>query len=296
MKLCVIIPTHGRKAMVNRVLALLATQSRVPDGVIVSAPDASHVEPVTTMRANGEALPVSYVFGPAGLPAQRNRALDQALANYDVITFFDDDFLPAPDYLERVAEGFANHADWAVITGHVVLDGISGPGLSFEDGLQALQRDSANRGVAVTAVDLAGAYGCNMSMRARDIGTLRFDERLPLYGWQEDTDFSRQMRRHGRIVRLGRARGVHLGVKAGRVSGVRFGYSQVSNIIYLMNKGTMPAGFGYGLMGRNLASNFVKSVWPESHVDRRGRLKGNLLAAYHLARGRVEPEFVVKLK
>ena len=33
-------------------------------------------------------------------------------------------------------------------------------------------------------------------------------------------------------------RGVHLGNKRGRVSGLRFGYSQIANPIYLLQKGT----------------------------------------------------------
>jgi glycosyltransferase involved in cell wall biosynthesis len=290
MKLVVIVPTIGRKEIVSRVLRNLEQQSRPPDEVIVSAPDRSHVEPFSA-----RSFPISYAFGRKGLCAQRNQALERAIARFDIITFFDDDFLPATSYLERLDGAFEEHSDWAVIHGNVVVDGVRGPGLSVEEGLRELHcAESAPLGELVVT-DHPGAYGCNMSMRAKHIGTLRFDERLVLYGWQEDIDFTSQLGRFGRIVSLSSLIGVHLGVKGGRLSGMRYGYSQISNPLYLLRKGTMPTWFALNLMARNFAANVGKSLWPEPYVDRRGRLKGNLLAAYHVVRGRIEPEFVLKL-
>ena len=48
-------------------------------------------------------------------------------------------------------------------------------------------------------------------------------------------------------------------------------------------------------MARNIAANLVRSLWPESYVDRRGRLRGNLLAMLHVLPGRIEPEYILKL-
>jgi hypothetical protein len=134
-----------------------------------------------------------------------------------------------------------------------------------------------------------------MSFRSSLIGDLRFDERLVLYGWQEDIDFTSQMRSRGRVVCVTSIRGVHLGIKSGRVSGKQFGYSQVANAIYLVRKGTVPASFALPLMFRNIAANLARSLKPESYVDRRGRLMGNLLAIYHVATGRIEPEYILKI-
>jgi glycosyltransferase involved in cell wall biosynthesis len=290
MKLVVIVPTVGRKETVARTLRHLERQTRPPNEVIVSAPDPSHVEPFSATR-----FPVSCAFGKKGLCAQRNQALEGALDRFDIVTFFDDDFLPATTYLERLLDAFAAHPNWAVIHGNVVVDGVGGPGLSFEEGLRALERAEAEPAGTPVATDHPGAYGCNMSMRTAHIGALRFDERLVLYGWQEDIDFTNQLGRYGRIVSLSSLVGVHLGIKGGRLSGVRQGYSQIVNPVYLLRKGTMPTGFALDLMARNVAANFARSLWPEPYVDRRGRLKGNLLAAFHLMRGRIEPEHVLKL-
>jgi GT2 family glycosyltransferase len=290
MKLVVIIPTVGRSAQVALLLGHLAKQSRLPDEVIVSAPDPSHVGNIEETR-----FPVKVVFGPKGLAAQRNRGLDEALGRFDIITFFDDDFVPAGDYLAKIVLAFRSRPDWAVVMGHVVSDGARNEGLTWHDAFLALYHGEADAPAEPQVSDHVGAYGCNMSIRTSVVGDLRFDERLVLYGWQEDIDFTSQLRRRGRVVGVSNILGVHLGLKAGRVSGERFGYSQVVNPLYLIRKGTVPAAFALPLVGRNIAANLLRSLWPESYVDRRGRLRGNLLAMLHVLSGRIEPEYILKL-
>jgi hypothetical protein len=76
---------------------------------------------------------------------------------------------------------------------------------------------------------------------------------------------------------------------------MRFGYSQVANPLYLIRKGTVPARFAMRLMLRNIAANLGRSLWPETYIDRRGRLYGNLLAIFHLLAGRIEPEYILRM-
>jgi GT2 family glycosyltransferase len=292
MRVCIIIPTLNRTFLLPAILAHLDEQTAPPSEVILSAPDERHVVDYPAKNYK-----LSFVFGSKGLCAQRNRAMCHASKSADVITFFDDDFLPANDYLENLVRTLDEHPDWAVITGTVIADGAKGPGLTFKEGLALLresERSRASEDLESTSKHV-GAYGCNMSMRAAQIEELRFDERLVLYGWQEDIDFTSQLRRYGDVVQLGRLTGVHLGAKSGRVSGVKLGYSQVCNPIYLVIKGTMPPRFALELMSRNLLANALKSLWPEPHIDRKGRLRGNILAGLHLLRGRVEPEYILKL-
>jgi hypothetical protein len=54
------------------------------------------------------------------------------------------------------------------------------------------------------------------------------------------------------------------------------------NPVYLINKGYVPATFAVELMARNI---IIRSFWPEPWIDRRERLRGNLLAALHLMMG-----------
>jgi hypothetical protein len=218
-----------------------------------------------------------------------------ALGRFGIITFFDDDFVPSADYLRQVEESLTRNGDLAVVMGRVVRDGATSAGLTWEDAEVALRETEGKKFDGPAVVDHLGAYGCNMSLRSSLVGELRFDERLVLYGWQEDVDFTSQMRCRGRVVCVTEIRGVHLGIKSARVSGERFGYSQVANAIYLVRKGSIPASFALPLMFRNIAANLAMSLGPEPYVDRRGRLRGNLLAILHVATGRVEPEYILKM-
>jgi hypothetical protein len=286
LRIGVVIATAGRREQVALLLRHLEKQVMLPAEVIVSAPGEGHVPLREQYR-----FPVSFVFGKQGSSVQRNTALEHARGRFDVITFFDDDFVPADDYLRLVAEEFELH-NWAVVMGHAVRDGASGAGLTWQEAIAALGAlETEGRRV----VDHVGAYGCNMSVREAFIESRRFDERLVLYGWQEDIDFTSQLRARGRVVGINTICGVHLGVKSGRVSGERFGYSQVANPVYLIRKGTVPAAFLLPLMCRNIAANLVRSLRPEPYVDRRGRLQGNLLALLHVMTGRVEPEHILKM-
>ncbi len=124
---------------------------------------------------------------------------------------------------------------------------------------------------------------------------LRFDERLPLYGWQEDIDFTVQLSRRGMLQSTPALTGIHMGVRGARQPGRKLGYSQVANIVYLSRKGTMQPGLGRRLLFQNLCANLVRSAWPEHGIDRRGRLFGNAMAIADWARGRIDPERVLQL-
>jgi hypothetical protein len=62
-----------------------------------------------------------------------------------------------------------------------------------------------------------------------------------------------------------------------------------------MRKGTVPPSKAITLMIRNVAANLMRSMWPEPYIDRRGRLWGNLLAASHVLKRRIEPEHILNL-
>src|SRR5262249_5577497 len=152
----------------------------------------------------------------------------------DAVLFLDDDFLPAPGYLAVTEAVLRAQPDCVVTTGTVLADGAKGPGIAVQDGRTILAQDQGPADPPATVAHFNG-YGCNMAVRMAPILAhgLRFDEALPLYAWYEDIDFTRALGRHGAILRLAGARGVHLGVKAARTPGLRLGYSQVVNPVYL---------------------------------------------------------------
>ena len=292
MRLVLAIPTTGRPEILARTLRDIGRQTRLPDFVVLSIAGAGDLDERTLRNLP---FPCMVVTGEKGASVQRNRAID-VLAPNDVLLLIDDDFLMAPDYVEQTLGLFRTHPDVVVATGTVVADGVCGPGYDFAEGLARLE--AAGGDAAGDRLDETyNGYGCNMAVRARPVleHQLRFDENLPLYAWLEDVDFSRRLATHGRVVRAGALRGVHLGTKAGRTAGVRLGYSQIANPAYLMRKGTMAPRRALRLMGRNFAANVAKSLRPEPWVDRRGRLRGNLLALRDLALGRSTPGRILDL-
>ncbi|MFC2966686.1 glycosyltransferase family 2 protein [Acidimangrovimonas pyrenivorans] len=291
MRLVLAIPTTGRPEILARTLRDIARQTRLPDFVVLSVAESGDLKESTLEDLP---FPCMVVSGDKGASVQRNRAINM-LAPEDVLLLLDDDFLMAPDYVEQTERLFRDNPDVVVATGTVVADGILGPGYDFSEGLARL-RAAEGRGDD-RLEDTYNGYGCNMAVRARPVlqNQLRFDERLPLYAWLEDVDFSRRLAPHGRIVRAGALRGVHLGTKTGRSPGYRLGYSQIANPAYLMRKGTMAPRRALRMMARNLAANLGRSLRPEPWVDRRGRLRGNLRALRDLALGRSTPERILEL-
>jgi GT2 family glycosyltransferase len=290
MRLGLVIASHKRREILQDVLAHLISQRRVPDNVVISAVDPAD------MPENIGAFPnVRQVFGSPGLTSQRNRGMSCLLDTSDVIAFIDDDFIVGEDYFLKLASIFDQDRSIIAVTGKVIADGANSPGFTFEEGLRMIER-YRRRKAAPHTHDIGGTYGCNMAFRTASIGSVRFDERLPLYGWQEDLDFSGALRDTGRIVKTNLVWGVHLGTKHGKGSGVRLGYSQIVNPAYIVCKGNMSFAYGFRLVARNLFANLVKSVRPESYVDRRGRLRGNLIGLFHLMTGRLTPEYILKIE
>jgi glycosyltransferase involved in cell wall biosynthesis len=285
------IATAGRNAVLSQTLKLLADQTRLPDRLIVCPASMGDVDQSVINRFPA---PVLVVGGAQGLPAQRNRILSEC-SHADVIVFFDDDFFPDNNYLAGVERLFQERPDVVGATGFLIDDGINGPGISTEEGLRTLT--NAKQVVTEHFSELYGAYGCNMAFRLNPIREykLLFDENLPLYGWQEDVDFSRQLAPYGKIVKSNKMRGVHLGTKRGRTSGVRLGYSQVANPIYLAKKGTYASTLAAKRVLRNIIANAFRSLRPEPWVDRRGRLKGNLIAVGDALSGRLTPRRILEL-
>jgi len=285
----VIIATTGRPEILQQGVDWLFRQTRRPDRIVISAVEPDDVKGLELSPDRQ----VEVIFAERGLPRQRNAALRHVGADADIIVFFDDDFVPATDYLEALEKAFIERPSLVGATGRLLADGIKTPGISFADAVAMANGHEAPRIIQERA--LPALYGCNLCIRAEAARGIWFDERLPLYGWQEDVDFSYQLGKLGVLVYTNLLTGVHLGTKRGRTSGKRLGYSQIANPVYLLRKGTIPRRLAWRLMTRNLAANMLRSAWPESYVDRRGRLLGNAAALYDLLRGRINPERILSL-
>lgn len=291
-KIAIAIATAGRREVLAQTLEYMARQTRQPDELLICP---AQPEDLDLRGLQSYPAPSRVLHGAVGASAQRNVIVEASDA--DILVFFDDDFLPADDFLAECEALFVNHPEVVIATGKVLADGIAGPGLSTEEGMRLLAQAGPNDGPEELSETFNG-YGCNMAVRMDLVRKhrVRFDEHLPMYSWLEDLDFSRQLAPHGDIVHASRLRGVHLGTKrSGRTSGRRLGYSQVANRIHIMRKGHITTK--QAVMGslQNIIANLVKTPFPEPWVDRRGRLTGNWLAICDWLGGRVDPRRIIQL-
>ena len=280
----------------------LAGQSRMPDLIVISAPSEQDVPTRLTEEARSLGLTVSVLIGAVGLTAQRNVALDALFSDPaegpGAVVFIDDDCLLADDWIETAAHILDGDPALMGLTGALLADGAQSCGYSVEAAEEILLRNAHQLSPSDwrrSAGEVRSLYGCNMIIRGGLLRSLRFDEELPLYGWLEDLDISALVRRSGSIARSNALRAVHMGEKKGRVAGLKLGYSQVANNAYLVRKGTLSAKFGLKLAVNCVASNLLRWARPEPFIDRRGRLRGNIIALSDALRGRLHPKRVLDL-
>ena len=290
MRSFVIIATKGRAKESQRLLDDLQQQTMQPTFTFIVGTEEGDLDGIREhpwiKAGRGEAL----ISPKKGLAAQRNfglRILEQRdytaqNAGHFFCAFFDDDYRLSCDWLQRAQERFAK-GGVVGLTGRVLADGIKTGGLSEEQASKFLKGGmpigSPPPRMAIER-DAESAYGCNMAFIDLVVREVRFDENLPLYGWLEDLDYSAMARRLGRVIYYPNCQGVHLGVKADRVNGTKFGYSQIANPFYLAKKGTIERRRCLRLIVQALAANMIRGLITGSHpgVDYRGRLQGNIRA------------------
>jgi glycosyltransferase involved in cell wall biosynthesis len=284
------IATRGRSAILAETIDFLANQERQPDKILVAYAELADVG-----DAQDRFPHVTFIQAELGLTRQRNAILGLA-RDSDILLFIDDDFYLDPHYLQITERFFMENPDVVASTGRVLADDVKGPGLTVKQAKLILAGDTGAQGEQRISPRYC-AYGCNMCLRMAPIRerALRFDETLPLYGWYEDWDFSRQLAQFGSIVHISNACGVHLSVKVGRTTGVRMGYAQVANPIYLARKGTFPWSHVFRFVVGPCLKNLVWSLRPEAHVDRLGRFYGNLAAFRDLLTGTLSPMQITNL-
>lgn len=286
-KVAVVVASLGRPDDLSALLYSISIQTRQPDVVAFSV--------VTTQDLPDNLDPsVKVLFGHRGAAAQRNRAVEMLVDNIDIIIFFDDDYVPAPNFLESVCFFFNNNPDVYGATGLVIADGVKKGGIPYSTAQSLVSNFAiANSGRKIYSKDIRSVYGCNMIFRTVALKYERFDENLPLNSWQEDVDLAARVAELGRVVYTNQFFGVHCGVTRGRGRGDKVGYSQIANPLYLLAKGTMSGRHAAKIISKNFLANHVRCLWPERYIDRKGRVRGNWKAIYDLCKRRMHPTRVL---
>lgn len=282
----IVLASAGRRAILAETLKSLADQTVQADQLIVVCP--------TNDDAPGEIEGVDFIFveSAKGLTRQRNSGLDNLIDGCDLVMFFDDDVALADDYIEAAVDLFANRPEIVVSTGTNAADGVRIGGITRDDAVAAIRATKPTQKWAI----VGHTYGCNMVARASIAKQVRFDERLPLYGWLEDRDFGARCGRFGEVGKTGACVFAHLGAGSGRVSGACFGFSQIMNAVYLWRKGSMTAAETIRHVTRALTGAIYWRIRDDRRLGRSDRLRGCMIAVGQVVRGRVEPERVLEIE
>jgi len=292
VKTTVVVCSANRPDVLSETIeSLMRSQSLQPREIIISVFNPAHVPEKISTNAAVRVV----VSNRQALTAQRNAAIKLVRTPYTL--FLDDDVEIAPNFIGSMERLLNEEEDVVVATGFVVVDGVRGD--------TGVERKSARAAVhnylrANDNCECEEGYGCNLFVRTSIFERVRFDENLPLYGWLEDLDFSTNCLRYGRIIRNAGTCVAHLGTPSGRMSGLKFGYSQVVNPFYLWCKNGKPGlthvVFAHWLLpvARNLRRTLVRVHGNRS--DRTGRLKGNVIGFCRLLAGKVDPSYILQLQ
>ena len=300
----VVVATLGRPGLILPLLQRFAGQTRKPDIVVIVGHQSADIPPEAFATTVTWPFRTIVLYSEQGSSRQRNEGIswfkqNTSLLDYDgILIFCDDDFVMRNDWVEAAYNSFEGDPKLAGLDGIVVADGVHKGSYSESDAVHILATGTSMlspNDTRIQAGDVASLYGCNMVARSGFVRETSFDEGMPFYGWLEDYDFSVRLGRHGTLKRSKDLVGVHLGSLKTRSSGLRTGYTQISNPCYLWRKGTMPLSVAAKYICKNLIINLVKSPFPEEFVDRRGRLQGNASALFDLVVGRLSPDRVAKM-
>lgn len=288
MKIAIGIPSVGRPELLKKVINRLELQTRKADAVFVCP---ASDDDVAGIEFDGSTNLIR-IDSDKGLTKQRNAIL-RNIYGFDLIVYLEDDFVVHKDCLLEIEKEFSDNEDTVVATGSVVADGAKGPGLSLQD----VESYADNAEIIRSRKEVFSTYGfIAVRMDVVRKNNLCFEEAFPFYGWLEDLDFSRSIAQFGKCIYLSGAVGAHMGHKGGRISGLRYGYSQVANPLFIAKKGN---GFTYvmaiKMFVKNIIVNVVKSFYPEAYIDRKGRLKGNAIAIKDLITSCLDPRKIEKM-
>lgn len=297
----VVVISMGRPDCLKDITECLNAQTRLPQQIVFVVTDPADV-PLMLQPKNTPPMDVvpQIIIAAKGTCHQRNIGIDAVTPCPGIIAFFDDDYVPAPNAIEAIETAFNTFGpDVGGMSGHLIADGINGDGISLDEAKLMTARhqttqapdflSSAKFGIQRQTI---GLYGCNMALRGDAIGQIRFDERLPLYAWQEDVDFSHRVGKASgkKMILTDAFAGVHRGVKNGREKrGARLGYSQVANNWFLWKNNGLPGGFALRVALRNVLANHAGLARPSNWIDRRGRAYGNRMALRDILTGRLDP-------
>jgi len=224
---CLVVTTHERPAALERVLAAVAAQSRLPDQLIVAEDGtAAATAQVVGQFATQAAFPVHHVRQPhAGFRAGRIRNAAVARTSCEYVVLLDGDMVPHPafvaDHLALARAGYYSqgvripldeNATRRLLQPHSQLPRLLSPGLGLVRRAYALRSPALARVLRRVANGVVAVKACNQGFwREALVAVNGFDEALTGWG-AEDKELCARLENAGirRQTLLGAAIAWHL--------------------------------------------------------------------------------------
>lgn len=204
MKLSVVIATHNRRDLLGRVADAILAQSLPRERYELIIVDDGSTDGTGALCAELAKRPgVRCLRQPnRGAAAARNLGIRAAAG--DIVAFTDDDCLVPPEWLERLADGYARHPEVVGVGGGIVAP----PDVLRTRAVARLEDYVARRVYGAGDDEVLGGFECpaggtnNMSYRrAALLEVGGFDESFPPRVWGEDADLKlRITQRGGRLL------------------------------------------------------------------------------------------------
>lgn len=244
MTVSVVVPTFRRPRELGELLNALASQTRLPDEVIVVDAGASF------QPGRSYLFPVIHLESSPNVCRQRNAGLRRATG--DIVFYFDDDVVPAPDFIAVMLETFETHPEFIGGMGTLppttrrwslgnllcrvfLLQHEFGDGGFYGSGMP--RHPYGTPGLLRTRVMGGGLCAVRRS-RALESGT-GFDEGMEHS--QEDVDFALRFSRVGPLFHNPGALAQHRPAPAGRPGAAEAARRYMASYRYLYAKNIYPS-------------------------------------------------------
>lgn len=292
----VVIATTGRKALITETLISLLGRDSLPACIVISGAKEGDLPDIESFES--EVNLILTLSPEKGAATQRNHGLTQLPKDIDFVSFLDDDVEMHNSYFAEVRHVFESSPELVAFSGMVMVNGDIEP----QQARQRLDAHVIPKGMPSFGYlrnKWPGLYGCAMNMRREIIDRVKFDDNLPLYSLGEDIEVGFRLSQYGAVGGSARCPLVHLATKTGRIAEVGVGYAQIVNYLYFVNKdiGYPRLRCYFERMMQIPFANLVYTFFPQLDsyraVDRKGRLRGNMIAFQDLIIGKAHPSRLI---
>ena len=248
LKLDFVVATKDRPEELRRLWRSLASQTRLPDRVIIVD---SSARPLALDRLEPASIVLRHIrTDVASAARQRNLGLEASGTDADLIGFLDDDVVLEENAVEEMLRFFG---EFSPELGGAAFNMANHPAMDLPELKRTRLAESlglyARRAGAVTPSGFQTMVGSveatvwtdwlpsGASVWRREIFRgHRFDEWYSGYSYLEDLDFSYRVGRAFRLAVVAGARDSHLPAAGGRGNGYDFGLREVVNRLHFVRK------------------------------------------------------------